>query len=125
VADAVTIEPVSTAKFPANREKNREFSRIRPLSAILKADTRANLEACSEIPHATEQGIIFVEQGIPAQEQGILPAKTKSSSDEVFGTHRAFIIIIRSLHPDMKYPIWIVVEVMDLRDFDHPPFPPG
>jgi hypothetical protein len=25
VADAVEVEPVSTAKFPANREKNREF----------------------------------------------------------------------------------------------------
>jgi hypothetical protein len=27
VADAVQVEPVSTAKFPANREKNREFYR--------------------------------------------------------------------------------------------------
>jgi hypothetical protein len=25
LADAVAVEPVSTAKFPANREKNREF----------------------------------------------------------------------------------------------------
>jgi hypothetical protein len=25
VAHAVTCEPVSTVKFPANREKNREF----------------------------------------------------------------------------------------------------
>ena len=25
VADAVPVEPVSTTKFPANREKNREF----------------------------------------------------------------------------------------------------
>jgi hypothetical protein len=77
VADAVTVEPVSTAKFPANREINREFCRIRPLSAILKADMRANSEACSEIPYATEQGNILEEQGIPAEEQGILPAKTK------------------------------------------------
>ena len=36
VADAVVVEPLSTAKFPANREKNREFCQIRPLSAILK-----------------------------------------------------------------------------------------
>jgi hypothetical protein len=77
VADAVTVEPVSTPKFPANREINREFCRIRSLSAILKADTRANSEVCSEIPYATEQGIILVEQGIPAEEQGILLAKTK------------------------------------------------
>jgi hypothetical protein len=42
----------------------------------LKAGTRANSGACSEIPYATEQGIILTVQGIPA-EQGILPAKTK------------------------------------------------
>ena len=28
VADAVLFEPVSTPLFPANREKNREFSKI-------------------------------------------------------------------------------------------------
>jgi hypothetical protein len=64
VADAVLIEPVSTPKFPANREINREFRRIRLLGAILKADTRANSEACSKIPYSTEQGIIAKEQGI-------------------------------------------------------------
>jgi hypothetical protein len=36
---------VSTPKFPANREINREFRRIRLLDAILKADTRAKSEA--------------------------------------------------------------------------------
>jgi hypothetical protein len=30
----------------------------------LKADTRANSEACSEIPYSTEQGIFAKEQGI-------------------------------------------------------------
>jgi hypothetical protein len=30
-----------------------------------------------QIPYATEQGIIFTEQRILAQEQGIPPAKTK------------------------------------------------
>jgi hypothetical protein len=64
VADAVLIEPVSTPKFPANREINREFRRIRLLGAILKADTRANSEACSKIPYSTEQGIFAKEQGI-------------------------------------------------------------
>jgi ketosteroid isomerase-like protein len=29
VADAVQVEPVSTPKFPANREINREFCRLR------------------------------------------------------------------------------------------------
>ena len=31
VADAVQLEPVSAAEFPANREKNREFSRNRDI----------------------------------------------------------------------------------------------
>jgi hypothetical protein len=69
VADAVEVEPVSLNKFPANREKNREFYQIRALGAILKADTRANSEACSE------QGIILAEQGISARDQGILSAR--------------------------------------------------
>jgi len=77
VAHAVTCEPVSPGKFPANREKNREFCRIRALDAILNADTRANSKACSKIPYATEQGNILEEQGIPAKEQRILLAKTK------------------------------------------------
>jgi len=72
VADAVQVEPVSAAKFPANREKNREFRRIRPLGAILKADTRADSKAFSQIPYTTEQGIVSAEQGIFAREQGIL-----------------------------------------------------
>jgi hypothetical protein len=66
VADAVTVEPVSISKFPANREINREFHRIRPLGAILKADMRAISKAFSQIPYATEQGIISAEQGILA-----------------------------------------------------------
>jgi hypothetical protein len=77
VADAVPVEPVSTPKFPANREINREFCRIRALDAILNAGTRANSKACGKIPYATEQGNILEEQGIPAEKQGILPAKTK------------------------------------------------
>ena len=71
VANAVVVEPVSTPKFPANRENYREFRRIRPLGTIFNADTRAHSKAYSEIPYATEQEIIFAEQGIPTQEQGI------------------------------------------------------
>jgi hypothetical protein len=91
VADAVTYEPVSILKFPANREKNREFRQIRPLYEILKADTRANSKVSSEIPYATEQGIIWAEQGILVQEQGFSQSNPKSSLDEVFGTHRSAI----------------------------------
>jgi hypothetical protein len=71
------------------REKNREFRRIRLLGAILKAGTRANSEACSQIPYTTEQGIFAKEQGIFTPEQGICLQKPKSSPDEVFGTHNA------------------------------------
>jgi hypothetical protein len=77
VADAVAVEPVSTPKFPANREINREFCRIHPLCEILNADTRAISKAFGRIPYATEQGIISAEQGFLTQEQGISIAKAK------------------------------------------------
>jgi hypothetical protein len=64
-------------QIPGNREKNREFRQIRPLCKILKADTRANSKASSEIPYATEQGIISAEQGILVQEQGIFLIKSE------------------------------------------------
>jgi hypothetical protein len=64
VVGAVGCEPVSIAKFPANREKNREFRGICPLDAILKTDKPVNSEACSDIPYSTEQGIFVKEQGI-------------------------------------------------------------
>jgi hypothetical protein len=69
--DAVAVEPVSTPKFPANREINREFYQIRPPCEILKANTRVISKAFSQIPYTTEQGIILAEQGILVQEQGI------------------------------------------------------
>ena len=34
VADAVQVEPVSNAKFPANREKNREFCKNRGFGGV-------------------------------------------------------------------------------------------
>jgi hypothetical protein len=80
VADAVAVESVSTAKFPANREIYRKFFRICSLYEILKADTRANSAAFSEIPYSAEQGIISAEQGILPQEQGILSVKIKLSA---------------------------------------------
>jgi hypothetical protein len=61
---------LSPHKFPANREKNREFRQIRPCEVILNADTRANSEPCSEIPYSTEQGIICDRTGILTAHQG-------------------------------------------------------
>jgi hypothetical protein len=46
VGDAVTVEPVSTVEFPANREKNREF-------LISRADPRF------EAPGADPTGAIL------------------------------------------------------------------
>jgi len=59
------------SEIPANREINREIRQIRPPDAILKANTRANSDACSKIPYSAEQGIFAKEQGICTREQGI------------------------------------------------------
>jgi hypothetical protein len=77
VADTVQVEPVSPAEFPANREKNREFRQICPLCEILKADTRAISKAFSQIPYATEQGIISAEQGILGSGTGNFPGQIR------------------------------------------------
>jgi hypothetical protein len=54
--DAVTCEPVSAAKFPANREFNREFCCVWPSPAIFVSNQRADSIAYGQIPHAPEQG---------------------------------------------------------------------
>ena len=49
--DAVSCERTSLhTKFPANREINREFRRIRPCTAIFVSDQRADSMAYSRIP---------------------------------------------------------------------------
>jgi hypothetical protein len=63
----------SASKFPANREKNREFHRIRLPGAIFVHLQRANSKALSEIPYATEQGIFVQGQRNLTQQQGIGP----------------------------------------------------
>ena len=77
VADAVAVEPVSTPKFPANREKNREFFNFGPDSGLEHSMRPMISRAFKQIPYVTEQGIISAEQGILAQEQVILPTKSK------------------------------------------------
>jgi hypothetical protein len=56
--DAVSCEPVSAPNFPANREFNREFRRIRPSTAIFVSDQPARSIGCSQIPYAMKQGIL-------------------------------------------------------------------
>jgi hypothetical protein len=77
VADAVPFEPVSTPKFLANREKNREFRRNHPLGPNSRAHTLAKSKTFREIPYATEQGNILAEEGIATGEQRIFPTKIK------------------------------------------------
>ena len=67
VADAVIVEPVSTPKFPANREKNREFLKFGPASHIREPMSPMILGLLRQIPYATQQGILVREQRIPAQ----------------------------------------------------------
>ena len=54
--DAVSCEQVSAPN--SLLEINREFCRIRPSTAILVADRSADSIAYSQIPYATEQGIL-------------------------------------------------------------------
>jgi hypothetical protein len=71
VADAVQVEPVSTSKFPANREINREFFDFGTDRGTEVAIRPMIQRTWSKIPYSTEQGISAKEQGICLQEQGI------------------------------------------------------
>ena len=71
VADAVAIEPVSASQFPANREKNREFSEFKAIARISVATKPMISGLLGQTPFAGEQGILSTEQGILTQEQGI------------------------------------------------------
>jgi hypothetical protein len=77
VVDAVAVEPVSTLKFPANREKNREFCKIAASGAPEIVNNTVVTGLLIRTPCSTEQGIIFAKQGSLVQEQGIPLAKTQ------------------------------------------------
>src|SRR6185437_4546067 len=57
VADAVVIEPVSAPKFPANREKNREFCKSRALGALKTVTNAVAAGVLMPFPYSTEQGV--------------------------------------------------------------------
>jgi hypothetical protein len=77
VADAVAVEPVSTPKFPANREINREFHQIGPLCKILKADTRADSKASSEIPYQQNRELFWRNREFLFRNREFLPVKSE------------------------------------------------
>ena len=66
VADAVQVEPVPTAKFPANGEENREFYRIAVSAASETVNNSAVTGLRKRMPYSKEQRIILVEEGILA-----------------------------------------------------------
>jgi hypothetical protein len=71
VADAVTIEPVSTSEFPANREKNREFFSSGPPLQMRASTSPETSGLLCQIPYSSEQGISNNEQGTVAAGSGI------------------------------------------------------
>jgi hypothetical protein len=76
VVEAVPLEPVSTSKFPANREINREICRFGHFLGIFRSNQRADSTAYSQIPYATEQGIFGGLTGNFSEGTGNLMATT-------------------------------------------------
>ena len=75
--DAVVVQPVSTLLFPANREKNREFSKFVAFGASETVNNSVVIELPMQIPYSPKQGIILTKQGISTREQGISPTKAE------------------------------------------------
>ena len=63
VADAVAVEPVSTPKFPANREINREFRGFGRCSAEQVSTPTSNFNGLHSIPYTKEQGVFLKRTG--------------------------------------------------------------
>jgi len=66
--------PPALPVFPANREFYREFCKIAASGAPETPNSGVVAGLSTQFPNSTEQGIILADQGIPAQEQGILSA---------------------------------------------------
>jgi hypothetical protein len=62
VADAVVVEPVSIAKFPAIRETKREFFNLGTIQRIKGLTSPMMSGSSLHIPCPTEQGILFQKQ---------------------------------------------------------------
>src|SRR5262249_11158586 len=91
VVVAVGCELVSASKFPANRENNREFCRMRPSVAIFVLNEPAASIAYNGIPYATEQGISKRVSGKIFQETGnryVAPWRIESTSSAIEGNPR-------------------------------------
>jgi len=71
VADAVAIEPVSASQFPANREKNREFSEFKAIARISVATKPMISGLLGQTPVAANREIFRPNRVFLTQEQGI------------------------------------------------------
>ena len=88
VADAVALEPVSTLKFPANREKNREYFNFGTASRIRRRFSPIISGLLSQIPYSSEQGVSEQEQGNFGGEQGIFSANSPFFNPPVLSNER-------------------------------------
>jgi hypothetical protein len=61
--DAVSVEPLSAAKFPANREKSREICKMGALGAPETVNNGDVAALPMQITYSPEQGIILAEHG--------------------------------------------------------------
>jgi hypothetical protein len=67
----VDVEPVSSPKFPANRENNREFCIIGASEAPEVVNNGVVIGLPMRIHYSTEPGIILEEQGIWTAPSGV------------------------------------------------------
>jgi hypothetical protein len=58
VVDAVLVEPVSTPKFPANREINREFRQIRLLAQFCTLTREQIQRLAAKFPTQPNRGFL-------------------------------------------------------------------
>jgi len=83
--EPVSGEPVSEARFPANREKNREFFDFGPFSRATVLKVVCNSGGYERIPYAAEQGNNSLDLGIVFPGTGnnykAGPAETAGSLD--------------------------------------------
>jgi hypothetical protein len=84
VVEAVIREPVSTAKFPANREFAGNFPRFWPRARFLALNPEARSITYRQIPCASEQGIFGLGAGNFRSRAGKRQAPTRDLAGATF-----------------------------------------
>ena len=85
LADAVIVEPISTLQFPAIREKNREFNKIRTSGAAEIVNNAVVTGLSVLIPYSAEQGIILDRESSRENRDFFRP-ELNSSPHEILAT---------------------------------------